>query len=310
MENTSYALYIVAGMLIAITIISIIVFNWRQIGGFEKSKEEIVDTENMAKFNAEFEAYDRGLMYGTDVLSCLNKAQNNNQRYVYNNYYGTDTENFGKDDRQEFFVDVSVKINSPLYEEIKAYYEDSKGKYQRAIGLGNDTNTKSNYGNKLISNDKNSITDPKVDYYYFKNGIVYQDEDNYSKIMWKGKGYDSWDLYKVIDKGGRLETCMEEGTYHLLTTEDSSNAKTDASVATDAYNNVAMLSALVSTVSLKTQKIVNKDRPTSLDKSDWSYYSWETAASDFKSRKFKCLGTEYSKITGYVERISFEEIEK
>ena len=120
MENTSYALYIAAGTLIAIVIISIVLVRWRSISRIEKTKDEVTAIENKADFNAEYEAYNKRLMYGTDVLSCLNKAQNNNQKYVYNNYYGTGTQNFGAPDREEYFIDVEVTINSPLYDNIKA----------------------------------------------------------------------------------------------------------------------------------------------------------------------------------------------
>ena len=165
MENTSYALYMVAGFLIAVMILSLVLFRWRQIGTVEKTKDDADVIKNKTEFNAEYEAFNRTLMYGTDVLSCLNKAQNNNQKYVYNNYYGTDTATIGSSDRAEHFIDVEVTIKSTLCDNVKAYYRDSKGKNQRIIGLTDGTN----YKDKVFSNSGIHFDDPTIYYYYFNN---------------------------------------------------------------------------------------------------------------------------------------------
>lgn len=198
MENSSYALLIVVGTILAIIIISFIVVRWQSIGEIEKTKDDVLVVKNKAEFNAEFEAYNKRLMYGTDVLSCLNKAQNNNQKYVYNNYYGTDTENFGAEDRKEYFIDVEVTVNTPLHDNVRAYYKDKTGRYQRAIGLSGDA--ESNYDDKVFLSVSNYFNDPMVDYYYFQKGIVYQDTRNYTDIMWPST-YRNATLYTILKDG-------------------------------------------------------------------------------------------------------------
>ena len=71
---------------------------------------------------------------------------------------------------------------------------------------------------------------------------------------------------------------------------------------------------MITTVSLKEQKLVKDVHPTSVSQDDWWYCTWTTAASDFKSRKFKCIGEgggsgiTYNTETGYIEKIRFEEV--
>ena len=308
MENSSYALYIAVGTLIGIAVLSLVLFRWRQIGSYEKSKDEALEIKNKAAFNAEYEAYNKKLMYGTDVLSCLNKAQNNNQRYVYNNYYGTDSANIGKDDRVEFFIDVQVKISSTLCDNVKAYYKDKTGKYQRAVGLGTDSVTINNYLYKVFSNSNtgpNKFKDQDVYYYYFKDGLLYQKTGKYTDLMWSSNKKE-YMLYNII-KEGKIQTKVTAGTYNLLAAKDKSSSATSTSAE---ITQTAQLSALITTSSLKDQELQKDPKPTILDKRDWCYCVWTTAASDFKSRKFKCTGVEYDSTTGYINKIKFEEVNK
>ena len=309
MENTSYALYMVAGFLIAVMILSLVLFRWRQIGTVEKTKDDAVVIKNKTEFNAEYEAFNRTLMYGTDVLSCLNKAQNNNQKYVYNNYYGTDTATIGSSDRAEHFIDVEVTIKSTLCDNVKAYYRDSKGKNQRIIGLTDGTN----YKDKVFSNSGIHFDDPTIYYYYFKKGKLYQENKNYTDIMWNTTDKNKT-LYKILtegigsNQGGQIETKITDNDgipYKLLDIADRDGTET-----ADEITQAARLSALITTVSLKEQQLTNTKGNKSTDKSDWWYCTWTTAASDFKTRKFKCTGTEYDEITGYVNKIKFEEVDK
>ena len=316
MENTSYALHIAVGVLIAIAILSLVIFRWKQIGSLEKAKDEIVVVKNKSDFNKEFEAYNKGLMYGTDVLSCLNKAQNNNQKYVYSNYYGTDSPNIGADNRIEYFMNVKVKLNTPLYDKIEVYYKNSKGKYQKLVGGPNkssglkDNELTKNFKNELFSSSSGSETEtvkfdiPTVDYYYFKNGKLYRENDSYISIMWK-TGKSNLSLYDILtnkDGSGQIQTNVTKTDYSLLGGVDDKNS-TDSQIS-----DAAKLSALITTVSLKKQT-VNNDRPlTNYNGGDWSYCTWTTSASDFKTRKFKCTGSKYDVNTGYIEELDFEEI--
>lgn len=306
MENASHALFIAISVLIAIMIISLILFGWRVIGSVEKSRDDVVAVKNKTAFNAEFEVYDKPLMYGTDVLSCLNKAQNNNQRYVYNNYYNTG--NTDKNAREEFFIDVAVTIYGDLYDTVKAYYKDKNGRYQTVFNFGNIV--AANYNDTVFNydNTKYTFNIPKIYYYYFQGGKLYQGVDDYINIMWKSPYSKNTTLSSAI-QAGQIKTNITGAstgtTYHLLTNIDTTKSSTSSS---GGITDSARLSALLSTVNLKELLVENRTQPTAIDESDWWYCTWTTAASDFKSRKFKCIGVSYNSENGYIEKLEFDQV--
>ncbi len=310
MENSSHALHIAFGIIIAIGIISLILFRWRQIALLEDEKDKVQITKNMAEFNKEWEAYNKSLMYGTDVLSCLNKAQNNNQKYVYSSYYGASPESMGSEQRAEYFVDVQVTLNSPLYDTFKAYYRNSKGTFIQIGSIDPISND-----NFKVSLSSTGFKDPVIYYYYFKEGKLYQDSGTYTKIMWNSHvTKDTLLLGNILTtNGGKIETKIkkvnpETGklTYNLLEMEDKRESGWTSSP--NQIENAARFSALISTTSIKDQKIQNTKTPSSYSGDDWYYYTWESAAKDFKKRKFKCTGVDYNIDTGYVQKLTFEEV--
>ncbi len=88
MENASKALLMAGGILIAIIILSIIVYMGTTTSRLAKSQDEKVLAEQTAEFNAQYEAYIKSRMYGTDVITVINKAKD------YNTRLGTSEENY------------------------------------------------------------------------------------------------------------------------------------------------------------------------------------------------------------------------
>ena len=84
MENASNALLIAGGVLISIIIIGVLVMGYQQWRAIPAEQEEILKTEQLAKFNREYEAYNKPKLYGTDVISVINKAVSNNKKYENN----------------------------------------------------------------------------------------------------------------------------------------------------------------------------------------------------------------------------------
>ena len=92
MENAAKALEIAAGALTAILIMSLIAyfFSTARLSPLEEDSRDVA--EQLAKFNLEYEVYDKKAMYGADVISCLTKAQSNNEKYVEGQKYLTGSE--------------------------------------------------------------------------------------------------------------------------------------------------------------------------------------------------------------------------
>ena len=288
MENASKALIIADAILLSVMIISLLVYTGRSFGLIAKAEQDAKLAQDKKNFNLQYEIYDKSLMYGTDVLSCLNKAQSNNQKYVNQNYYGT--ENLGSEYRQEYLIDVEVTLKKTIQERITVYKLRSNGKKEQLP-----MNQEAKPTTKMFKNNHFKV--PKLNWYYFKNGQIYKGESTettYPSVMWNN--YNSVLNYNL--KTIEINTKLTAGTYRLLNEAGS--------------NNIGKLSALLSTATEVEQTIINESYGSSTTSGgtsdDWYSAVWRTAAYDFKTRKFKCTGLTYNEETGYISKISFEEI--
>lgn len=75
MENASKALLIAGGVILAIMILSTMVYMSGRITEFGEAQNNKKAAEQLAAFNAEYEAYNKQLMYGTDIVTVINKAK-------------------------------------------------------------------------------------------------------------------------------------------------------------------------------------------------------------------------------------------
>lgn len=82
MENATKALTMAASVLIAIMVIALIYLLVNKLSEVSKQDEMQLKAEQTAEFNKEFESYEKPLMRGTEVITVINKAINNNQRYI------------------------------------------------------------------------------------------------------------------------------------------------------------------------------------------------------------------------------------
>lgn len=81
MENASKALTMAAGVLIAILIIALIYVLINNISDLSQQDEQQLIAKQTATFNKDFESYDRKLMRGVDLITVINKAIANNEKY-------------------------------------------------------------------------------------------------------------------------------------------------------------------------------------------------------------------------------------
>lgn len=80
MENASKALLIAGGILLAILIMSALVFMFSATKNFSTSQEAKTLAKQISEFNSEYEAYNKTIMYGVDVITVINKSIDYNQR--------------------------------------------------------------------------------------------------------------------------------------------------------------------------------------------------------------------------------------
>lgn len=85
MENATKALTMAGGILIAIMVLATLLYAATTWGIIPTTKDETDAAKQLAKFNQEYESYDRDALYGTDLVSVLNKAIDNNKKYNVTN---------------------------------------------------------------------------------------------------------------------------------------------------------------------------------------------------------------------------------
>lgn len=91
MENASKALIMAGEILIGILILGLLVYGYNNWSYFSDEQEKSKEIKQLAAFNREYESYNRRLLRGVEVISLMNKAISNNEKYKDNlGYYGID----------------------------------------------------------------------------------------------------------------------------------------------------------------------------------------------------------------------------
>lgn len=106
MENATQALLIAGGILFALLTLSILVFMFNNAGQMQSTQYTKEEAERLEKWNAEWEAYDKRILYGADVLTVLNKAKQNNIEFDNNALYIVNVE--VKDEDNNVIPDTDV----------------------------------------------------------------------------------------------------------------------------------------------------------------------------------------------------------
>lgn len=81
MENASKALLMAGGVLASVIVISLLVILYTNISSLSNAKQQILETEELAKYNAEWESYNRDNLKGVDIITIINKAISVNEKY-------------------------------------------------------------------------------------------------------------------------------------------------------------------------------------------------------------------------------------
>lgn len=81
MENATQALIIAGGILFAILTLSLFVYMFNNMAVMQNAKANQEKTEELASWNMQWESYNKQYLYGLDVLTVINKAEDNNAYY-------------------------------------------------------------------------------------------------------------------------------------------------------------------------------------------------------------------------------------
>ena len=109
MENAAKALGIAGGVLIALVIAASLLYTFNRMSQIPEQQNYSKELEQLTEFNEQFEAYQKKLMYGVDVISCLNKVLDNNQK--------------SQDYMDRLYnIDIYITMKTPVEDKIEVYY--------------------------------------------------------------------------------------------------------------------------------------------------------------------------------------------
>lgn len=277
MENAARALEIAAGVLLGVLLMAAISYFFSNIGEMPAQEDEIMKQEQLAEFNESFEVFQKSGMYGVDVISCLNKAKSNNEKYAEGRRFLS-----GSSYGDQYKIDVYVNINEPLKEMIEVFaYSNSAKKLVQIFPVSTDLSGDTLQEVGLITSanqyEYTSFT-PSMDIFLAasKGEVVLTGSD-------------------LLIPANAVEMTPPTQTY---TKKYFSLRKNEASSVDNELEKLLKFSN-----TMKIQKMNLKS-----NKDVWNSVIWTTALYDFKSKKFKCDYLGYNEDTGRVNVIYFSEI--
>ena len=289
MDNANRAFLMAFGMIVAVLILAAVSYVFSNLRVIPEGDDSAELVEQASAFNLEYEVYDKKIMYGVDVISVLNKAKSNNDKYVQGNFFS------GQGYNTDYIIDIVVILKTPLEEKVVVtYLEDTwNGVVERDYS--------NNEGPSILANTK------------FK-----KPSNTYSNLIYTTTSL--WSTLKL--QSNIINTKVRAGTYHLLSDNAGpiipgkyTNRMIDGdSEIKSLLEQSAQMSQTVKNTS-NNKMIVYTAGAGAIPKVDivntgWNRATWYPAIYDLKTRKFKCLGDNivYSKTTGRIIQMTFEEI--
>lgn len=292
MDNATKALEIAAGVLLGVLIMSLIAYFFTEISEWPEQEDSMETAEQLAKFNLEYEVYDKKAMYGADVISCLTKAQSNNEKYVVGNQYISGTR-YGED----YWVNVFVKINSNLEENIEVYYITKNA----ITGVNTQQRYFANQGPTDVKMKDIGFKFDDDSYTTFNENTTLKVPSSPPQLTGDPKFInlsENAKTHKSVQYNASLYPPLEvdaNGKKKYISTQKLAEMKTP----------LIQLIDLANTSENMRQTVYNTNNAT-LEK--WSYAIWQTGLYDFKTRRYRCDDIVYNDATGRVSEIYFSEI--
>lgn len=160
MDNASQALVIAASVMLGVILFAALLTMRDKVGDLKAADNMNELIEQNKEYNAQYEAYNKSFMYGTDIISVVSKAYNNNLKQ--------------NDENTEYAEDqyVSIEINlgsEPLKYRYYYYFIIDGEEVRKSPNDGNQTQDKSDQiegsstlkltnGTQFLVNDKEQKT--------------------------------------------------------------------------------------------------------------------------------------------------------
>ena len=87
MENTSKALMVAGGVLVALLVTSLLVIGLSRLRHYQNTQNERVKNEQVAEFNGQYESYNKQVVTGYELISLGHMTVDSNKRYPFEQGY-------------------------------------------------------------------------------------------------------------------------------------------------------------------------------------------------------------------------------
>lgn len=157
MENASKALLMAGGILLAMMILALLVYVATSMSSMAGSQDRRIEAKQLEDFNKTYEAYNKTRMYGTDIITVVNKAID------YNTKLDTDETNY--------FINIKLELNEDFDTVERKVTESSNGtvtektqtKTEKSLGKGIYELSRGRNGSEMDQNVLNFFSQPQED---------------------------------------------------------------------------------------------------------------------------------------------------
>ena len=173
MENASKALIIAGGILLALLILSTLIYVGTTMSNMADQQNQSKQLEQTAEFNRTYEAYNRSRLYGTDVISVVNRAIDYNKQLDA--------------DEEEYFINIVIETTTSFTatkQEVTRYGNGQETSNNSEVIQGNSLMSAGTY--QVRERDGSVRINEKVEdffLFYSKDNVSINDDDP-SKIKY------------------------------------------------------------------------------------------------------------------------------
>ena len=199
MENSSHAILMASGVIIAMAIVGLLLFTYKNYSTFKQSQHDSTKQEQIVEYNKKIESYNKRAMKGNEFLSLINLVSSRNTENDENHY------NMGYPEIQVWVAllqPTRETPTTPLHFVSDSYYTDSNV-YQPSDANGNfyagttDNFRSVLYGRVNLNNDftsngrinTNFVTNLKK--YYFQCDEIVYDNNGYVEAIYVKQLFDT-----------------------------------------------------------------------------------------------------------------------
>lgn len=199
MENATKALVMAGGVLIAIMTIATLLYAANMWGVFPSTKDESDFSEQLAKFNQQYEAYNKKALYGTDIVSVLNKAVDNNNDIT-------------KEEKDTLFINVKIELISNVVSRETTYKIYADGTQEEDTKYGDKPLLKANTPYSLDGNNTVALKDFLTNFIN-NSGKISSTKPGNELINGENKKYQQYTVTSVENSEFKIKVfeCVEVG---------------------------------------------------------------------------------------------------